>query len=130
MMSLEQWLVKLENTNIIKLGLDNTINAASLLGLKKPAKYVITVAGTNGKGSVVRLLEALFTKLGYKTGCYTSPHLINFNERICINQQCVTEDEIVKSFEFVDTKLSVQNIKLTFLNLLQSQRGIYFKTVI
>lgn len=118
MMSLEQWLVKLENTNIIKLGLDNTINAASLLGLKKPAKYVITVAGTNGKGSVVRLLEALFTKLGYKTGCYTSPHLINFNERICINQQCVTEDEIVKSFEFVDTKLSVQNIKLTFFEFI------------
>ena len=118
MKKLEQWLAKLQNTNIVKLGLDNTLTAARCLDLKKPAKYIITVAGTNGKGSVVHLLEALFTKLGYKTGCYTSPHLISFNERIRINQQCVPDDAIVNSFEFVDARLKAEGVHLTFFEFI------------
>lgn len=108
----------LQNTNVIKLGLDNIASAARILHLTKPAPYVITIAGTNGKGSVITLLEAFLVKLGFNTGCYTSPHLVTFNERIRINQQHFTDDELVTAFNYISKILDQHKIKLTFFEFI------------
>ncbi|MCU7939430.1 MAG: bifunctional tetrahydrofolate synthase/dihydrofolate synthase [gamma proteobacterium symbiont of Bathyaustriella thionipta] len=63
---------------------------------------VITVAGTNGKGSTVAMLEAILCEAGYRVGSYTSPHLLHYNERIKINQTPVDEQLICDSFERID----------------------------
>lgn len=63
---------------------------------------VITIAGTNGKGSTVAMLEAILCEAGYRVGSYTSPHLLNYNERIKINQTPVSDQLICDSFERID----------------------------
>lgn len=63
---------------------------------------VITVAGTNGKGSTVAILEAILLAAGYRVGCYTSPHLCRYNERIRINRQPVTDAVLCTAFEAID----------------------------
>ena len=115
MADLQQWLDKIEHRNgAIKLGLEQVKRSARALSLTKPAPVVITVAGTNGKGSVCRLLDQLFTSHGFKIGCYTSPHLVHFNERITINSQPVSDEQIIESFEYLEQTLKNDAIKLTF----------------
>ena len=63
---------------------------------------MITVAGTNGKGSSVAFAEAILQAAGYRTGCYTSPHLLHYNERIRVDQTAVEDDRICDVFERVD----------------------------
>lgn len=73
---------------------------------------VVTVAGTNGKGSCVAMLEAVYRQAGYSVGAYTSPHLIRYNERVRINGHAVTDDRLCAAFERVD---SVRNgVTLTY----------------
>lgn len=94
--SLPQWLAYLESLHhtTIDMGLDRIRAVAKQLSLATP--YVkITVAGTNGKGSVCAMLEAILLAAGYKTGVYTSPHLISFNERIRLNGEMATDAQIV-----------------------------------
>ncbi len=62
----------------------------------------IHISGTNGKGSVASSLSNILTKAGYKTGLYTSPHLVSFNERFCIDGIQVTDDEIIESYRAVE----------------------------
>lgn len=64
---------------------------------------VITVAGTNGKGSCVAALEAIYVTAGYQVGAITSPHLFRFNERICLNRQPVSDQKIIAAFEKIET---------------------------
>ncbi len=68
-----------------------------LLGCK-----VITVAGTNGKGSTVAFLEAMLRSASYRVGCYTSPHLLRYNERIVIDGESVADQQICESFDRID----------------------------
>ena len=68
-----------------KANLDNTLRIAELLGKPHQKLNCIHVAGTNGKGSSSHMLAAALQQCGYKTGLYTSPHLIDFRERIRIN---------------------------------------------
>lgn len=63
---------------------------------------VITVAGTNGKGSSVALLESILRHAGYKTGTYTSPHILRYNERIRVNAEPVSDDAICNAFNDID----------------------------
>jgi len=102
---LTSWLKKIETLNgpekNIKLGLDIVRFFADKLNLKKPAKQVITVAGTNGKGTTVKLLETLYSKAGYNTASFTSPHLIKFNERVSINNINISDHEIILAFNQV-----------------------------
>ncbi|MCW8931109.1 MAG: bifunctional tetrahydrofolate synthase/dihydrofolate synthase [Gammaproteobacteria bacterium] len=64
---------------------------------------IVTVAGTNGKGSSVAMLESILVEAGYKVGSYTSPHLLKYNERIKVNQIPVTDEFICDSFERINT---------------------------
>lgn len=73
---------------------------------------VITVAGTNGKGSCVAMLQAIYLQAGYAVGSYTSPHLWRYNERICISGKPVTDDMLCEAFAHVDA--ARHDVSLTY----------------
>ncbi len=79
----------------IKLGLDIITGMLSGLGNPQETYNCIHIAGTNGKGSVAAALSTILHKAGYRTGLYTSPHLVSFNERICIDNQPVSNEDII-----------------------------------
>lgn len=101
---LEDWLKYISSVHPreIELGLDRIHRVASRLNLAKPAALVVTVAGTNGKGSCVATMEAVLQQAGYKTGAYTSPHIHHFNERIRVAAQPVADKAIVAAFAEID----------------------------
>ena len=84
--TLDQWLHWQETLNPkkIDLTLDRVKAVLTSMGLAKPPYTVITVAGTNGKGSCVALLSAMLRAGGYKVGAYTSPHILRYNERVMV----------------------------------------------
>ena len=102
--SLTEWLNWQESlhSTAIELGLDRVTEVFKRLHPKLPPIPVITVAGTNGKGSSVALLESIYHNAGYKTGVYTSPHLLHYNERIHLNNEDVSDDVICEAFERID----------------------------
>ena len=102
--SLDQWLEKLEtlHPSEIELGLERVARVAGAMDLLHPAAPVVSVAGTNGKGSTVAVLEALLIRCGIRVGAYTSPHFLRFNERIRVNGVPAPDSEIVEAFEEVE----------------------------
>jgi dihydrofolate synthase/folylpolyglutamate synthase len=104
MRTLAEWLSLQESVHpqSIDMGLERVGHVAVALGVAAPAFPVITVAGTNGKGSVVAHLEALLTALGARTGMFTSPHLIRYNERIRVAGREVTDAELIAVFEQIE----------------------------
>jgi len=104
MRTLAEWLTLQESVHpkSIDLGLARVSGVARALGVTEPAFAVITVGGTNGKGSVAAHLEALLTALGASTGLFTSPHFIRYNERIRVGGSEVTDGELVTAFERIE----------------------------
>ncbi|MGN6092861.1 MAG: bifunctional tetrahydrofolate synthase/dihydrofolate synthase [Luteibacter jiangsuensis] len=102
--TLGEWLAYQERTHPrdIELGLERVRAVWEAMGAPRPAPIVITVGGTNGKGSTVALLEGMLRAAGYRTGCYTSPHLLRYNERIRIDGIDVADDALVASFERIE----------------------------
>ncbi|MBN1684823.1 MAG: bifunctional tetrahydrofolate synthase/dihydrofolate synthase [Gammaproteobacteria bacterium] len=101
-MVLIQWLSKLEQSRRSESpvkALAETKLLVEKLGILSCFKNVITVGGTNGKGSCVALLESIYLASGYRVGTFTSPHLFRFNERIRIQNQPVKDELICKAFE-------------------------------
>jgi len=103
-MTLDQWLERISqlHPSEIELGLDRVAKVAAAMGLRKPANRVVTVAGTNGKGSVVSFIDEIARAAGHKVGTYTSPHLFRYNERVSINGQSASDEELVAAFEAVE----------------------------
>ena len=101
--SLSEWLTYIDEISPKKINLDlgHILKANKHLGIK-PNFPIILVAGTNGKGSTCAFLESIFTQAKYKVGCYTSPHLFEFNERIKINQIPCSDQDISKAINFID----------------------------
>ncbi|MBT9591316.1 MAG: bifunctional folylpolyglutamate synthase/dihydrofolate synthase, partial [Thiobacillus sp.] len=101
--SLASWLARLEqlHPSTIELGLERVCKVKDALGLA-PDFPLIIVGGTNGKGSTCAYLEAILLAAGYKTGLYTSPHLLRYNERVRIAGQDARDAELVAAFEKVD----------------------------
>ena len=101
--SLSEWLTYIDDVSPKKINLDlgHILKANKHLGIK-PNFPIILVAGTNGKGSTCAFLESIFTQAKYKVGCYTSPHLFEFNERIKINQIPCSDQDISKAINFID----------------------------
>ena len=85
---------------------------AKKLNIHKTKSKIFTVAGTNGKGSTVAILESILIESGYNVGSYTSPHLLEFNERIKINKTPASTEEICEAFEVIEK--SREDITLTF----------------
>ncbi len=102
--SLQDWLTWQEKLHFseIDLGLERIKKVASKLNLLSPSFPIITVAGTNGKGSSVAILEAILKAQGYKVGSYTSPHLVEYNERIKIDGKNASDKQIISAFERID----------------------------
>lgn len=112
--TLDEWLQWQEtlHPNKIDLGLERVRRVYRQLSVPAPANKVVTVAGTNGKGSCIALLEALFRDAGFKVGSYTSPHLLRYNERIRINGQAVSDQALFRAFAAID--LARQEQTLTY----------------
>ena len=104
MRTLAEWLSLQESVHpqSIDMGLERVGHVAAALGVAAPAFPVITVAGTNGKGSVVAHLEVLLTALGARTGMFTSPHLLRYNERIRVDGSEVADAELIGVFERIE----------------------------
>lgn len=105
------WLIQLHSQEI-DLGLARVSEVANRLAVLKSAPFIITVAGTNGKGSSVALLVSILTAAGYRVGSYTSPHLLHFNERIQINAQPVSDQTIIDAFSAIEVQR--KTTKLTY----------------
>ncbi|MEJ6022244.1 bifunctional tetrahydrofolate synthase/dihydrofolate synthase [Ramlibacter sp. PS4R-6] len=103
MKTLDEWLAYCERIHpkTIELGLDRVRAVAGRMQLRFDCP-VITVAGTNGKGSTCAMLEAILGQAGFRTGVYTSPHLVHFEERCRIHGEIVTADALVPHFERVE----------------------------
>lgn len=101
--SLAQWLEHCERIHptTIDLGLDRIRQVAQVLQLRFDCP-VITVAGTNGKGSTCAMLEAIVERAGYRSGVYTSPHLVHFEERCRIGAAAVAAQQLLPHFEAVE----------------------------
>ena len=103
-LTLSEWLDRLasQHPTEIDLGLDRVLTVAERLGVLHGVPKTITVAGTNGKGSVVALLTAGLKAMGQVVGTYASPHLLRFNERISIDEGEAEDAEIVAAFEHIE----------------------------
>ena len=101
--TLAGWLARLEQQHpkAIDLGLDRVRQVAARMGLGKPATQVISVGGTNGKGSTVAFIESIARAGGWKLGVYTSPHLLRYNERIRIDGVEASDQDLIAAFEAI-----------------------------
>lgn len=102
--TLDAWLRHLESRNreAIVLGLERVARVRDRLDLQ-PSFPLIAVSGTNGKGSVCCYLEAMLLAAGYRVGCYTSPHLLRYNERVRIDGHEATDAALCEAFAAVET---------------------------
>lgn len=111
--NLADWLAYLESLHpkTIALGLERVNQVKQRLNLS-PQFPLIVVGGTNGKGSVCAMLESVLTAAGYRVGCYTSPHLLHYNERVRIDRQQATDEALCASFAQIEQ--SRGDIPLTY----------------
>jgi dihydrofolate synthase/folylpolyglutamate synthase len=102
--TLQDWLAHIERQHpqAIQLGLERVREAAARIGIARPATHVITVAGTNGKGSTVAFIESIARHSGLRVGAYTSPHLLAYGERVRIDGDEADEAALVEAFAAVE----------------------------
>jgi dihydrofolate synthase / folylpolyglutamate synthase len=119
-LSVDDWLDYISHLHPreMDLGLDRIQSVVAPLGWHRFSCPVITVGGTNGKGSCVRFLESILTAAGYRVGAYTSPHLMRFHERIRVHQADVTDAALLTAFAAVEENrrtVSLSFFEFTFL---------------
>lgn len=104
MRTLGEWLELQQRLHprSIELGLDRVARVARALGVDRPRALTLTVGGTNGKGSTVAYLEAISCAAGRRTGAFTSPHLVRYNERIRIGGVPAQDAALVQAFEAIE----------------------------
>jgi len=102
--TLDDWLeyIGRQHPQAIEMGLARVRGVAEAMGLGRPAPRVVTVAGTNGKGSTVAFLEAIAREGGLRVGAYTSPHLVEYAERVRIDGTQVAPSDLVEAFAAVE----------------------------
>ena len=127
LITLDDWLAYIERLHPtpIDMGLDRVKAVAERMGLKFDCP-VITVAGTNGKGSTCAMLEAILMEAGYRTGVYTSPHLVHFEERCRVRGDIVNASDLIANFARVESarsqngdEISLTYFEFTTLAILQ-----------
>jgi len=128
MRSLSDWLSWQEtlHPNPIDLGLARLNETLRRLGWRRPACPVITVAGTNGKGSSVALLTRILQEAGYRVGTFTSPHLLRYNERIGIAETEISDASLIAAFERIDAARG--DLTLTFFEFNAIAALLIFET--
>lgn len=102
--SLQDWLGYLEQLHptAIDMGLDRCREVATTLGLTRPAPQVVTVTGTNGKGSTCAFIAQMLAGQGKRVGVYSSPHLLRYNERVRLNGADASDEALCEAFEAVE----------------------------
>ena len=123
MNNLQDWLAHCEQLHplTIDMGLDRVREVAQRMGVHFDCP-VITVAGTNGKGSTCAMLEAILLEAGYRTGVYTSPHLVDFEERCRIHGQSASADQLALAFAQVEAargQVSLSYFEFSTLAIMQ-----------
>ena len=116
-MKLQEWLehISLQHSKAIDMGLDRMREMVGRLDLENPAEQVVTVAGTNGKGSTVIAMESLLLSAGMAVLSSISPHVKRFNERIRINGEEASDLDICSAFQSIDeARLLDKEIPLTY----------------
>ncbi len=111
-----EWLTYIEalHPKTIAMGLERVKSVADKLALS-PTFPIITVAGTNGKGSVCAMLSHIYAQIGYRVACYTSPHLNRYNERVCINLAPISDDDLCTAFAAVEAARG--DVALTYFEM-------------
>ncbi len=111
---LAAWLSYLESlhSKAIDMGLERVSQVAARLDVLKPAPFVFTVAGTNGKGTTCRTLESMLMAAGYKVGVYSSPHLVRYTERVRVQNAELAESAHTASFAEIEAARG--DISLTY----------------
>jgi dihydrofolate synthase/folylpolyglutamate synthase len=128
--TLPDWLSRLEamHPKAIDMGLERVAQVRDTLGLRFDCP-VITVGGTNGKGSTCAMLEAILLQAGYRVGLYTSPHLVHFNERARLDGEIVSDEALIEQFQAVEAvrgDVSLTYFEFTTLAILRlfAQAGL------
>ncbi|MDG1943550.1 MAG: bifunctional folylpolyglutamate synthase/dihydrofolate synthase [Halioglobus sp.] len=126
--SLTQWLERLETLHpqAMDLGLERVSTVARTLELLPLKQPVVTVAGTNGKGSTVAVLEAILDEAGFSTGAFTSPHLLRFNERIRVAGVEAPDGDIVAAFRAIEEARG--DVTLTYFEFAALAALLVFKS--
>jgi len=119
-----EYLLQLERMGI-KLGLENTNRLLSHLGNPHKTYPSIHIAGTNGKGSTAVIIESILANSGYRVGLYTSPHLVDFRERIRINGHLISQKYVTDFFS--DIREKFQSINPTFFEAVTVLAFNYFR---
>ena len=125
----EETVEYLENSSMfsIKLGLERIKEFLKYIGNPQKGLNVIHIAGTNGKGSVLKYIESILIASGYNTGSFTSPHLIEFTERISFNNESISKEDFVYYTNIIFDKLnSFKNENLTLFEFLTVMGILYF----
>ena len=101
--NLEEWLKHIEGVHprAVEMGLERVTTVKDALHLA-PEFPIVTVGGTNGKGSACAMLEAILQQAGYRTGCYTSPHLLRFNERVRLGREEAADEALSRAFAAIE----------------------------
>ncbi|MBA3536133.1 MAG: bifunctional tetrahydrofolate synthase/dihydrofolate synthase [Tatlockia sp.] len=125
--TLTEWLdyLEIKHQQEIQLELTRVKQVAKSLDLLAMKAKIITIAGTNGKGSTVAALEAIYTSAGYQVASFTSPHLVDFNERIRINQKPVSSEDLCKAFRVIEEGRA--EIDLTYFEMATLAAFWHFK---
>ena len=98
-----------------------------LLGKPCENKKIIHIAGTNGKGSTATFLENIFFAAGYSVAKFTSPHILRFNERILVNKEMISDEDVVKYCEAVMNVLEENGLQINFFEIATFVALLYFK---
>ena len=111
---LEAWIrhIQLLHYRTMDLTLDRVATVIDRITSGSIGFKVVSIAGTNGKGSLATMLESIFRHAGYSTGLYTSPHLVNFNERFVVDGKAISNSELLEEFQRVEDRRG--NVPLTF----------------
>jgi dihydrofolate synthase / folylpolyglutamate synthase len=110
----------------VHLGLDRITKLLTNLGNPHHQVPVIHVAGTNGKGSVCAYLSSILTEAGYRTGRYTSPHLIDWTERICLNEQLISSEDLCRLLQEVQAAIAQDEESPTQFEVITAAAWLYF----
>ena len=115
--TLSDWLHRLQSQHPVEidLGLERVAAVAQAMDLIPASIPTLTVAGTNGKGSVVAVLSSVLLAGDLRVGSYTSPHLVSFNERVCVNGSPVSDQDLLAAFNAIEAARG--DISLTYFEV-------------
>lgn len=128
MNQIEEWMNSRIGLNF-RSGLERMQQAVKLLGDPREAVPMIHVTGTNGKGSTIAFMRQLFQQHGLKVGTFTSPHIVSMHDRICINGQPISDQDLIRlgqSIQAMESQLLETHDQLSYFEIITLLAFLYF----